>query len=114
MYIHLFNTIIVTYLLVFLSSFKKGLSSLGVLSAIQQHPSAMEEVFLAGVKEPLSAAQFDALCDVEFAEQGSNKRQIENLALVFWRDMLQDLEGLLFDNIFVNPVVLGSNVIGYM
>ncbi len=66
---------------------------LNVLRTIQQHPETMREVLLVSSSVKWDATTFDALFEIKLSEVGSNRRQDENKALLFWRDMLQDIEG---------------------
>ncbi|XP_078361567.1 G2/M phase-specific E3 ubiquitin-protein ligase-like [Oculina patagonica] len=75
-----------------LEDFKKGLQTLGVLEAVKRHPERFRDVFTNENLEPLDAAAVDTLFTFELAEVGSNERPKQELAIVNWRDYLQDCE----------------------
>ena len=81
-----------TYLL---EDFKGGLQTLGVLEAIKNHPERFRDVFTKENLKPLDAATVDALFSIELAEVGSNARAKQELAIINWRDYLQDCESKL-------------------
>ena len=76
------------YLLEYL---KRGLDTLGVLEAIQANPERFREVFAKENIRALDAETEDSLFTID-AEVGSNERATQELAIVHWRDYLQDCE----------------------
>ena len=73
--------------------FKAGLSTLGVLRAMEEHPDIMREAFIYG-REQVDATCVDALFKVEtWSSPGSNRHADEKRTHGYWRDFLQDLEG---------------------
>ncbi|KAL3882056.1 hypothetical protein ACJMK2_028431 [Sinanodonta woodiana] len=52
-----------------------------------------KEVLVFTIK-PLDALQLDNMFDVKWSTEGSNRKCIEERILVYWRDFLQDLEGV--------------------
>ena len=92
-------TIILRHVLVdstryLLEDFKKGLETLGVLEAIQKQPEQFRELFTAENIRPLDAATVDSIFRIDFDEQGSNRRDSQELAIIHWRDYLQDCESI--------------------
>ena len=75
-----------------LEEFKKGLQTLGVLDAMQRHPQQFRDVFTNENVNQLDAQCVDLLFTVHFAEMGSNARPKQELAVILWRDYLQDCE----------------------
>ena len=69
---------------------KEGLKTLGVLEAIQQHPEKFREVFCKENSPKLDAHMVDLLFSPNFNEEGSNQRPLQEEAVVYWRDYLQD------------------------
>ena len=78
-----------------LDDLKKGLQTLGVLDVMQANPEQFREVFTKENMRPLDAQTVDVLFSIEFAEQGSNERTKQELAIVYGRDYLQDCESEL-------------------
>ncbi|XP_078375435.1 LOW QUALITY PROTEIN: G2/M phase-specific E3 ubiquitin-protein ligase-like [Oculina patagonica] len=74
-----------------LESFKKGLSSLGVLEAVKAHPAAFRAVFCS-VPDAITAESMETLFSVTASPVGSTKVVTERLVLSRWRDYLQDIE----------------------
>ena len=72
-------------------SFKEGLRTLGVLDSILQYPHVMREAFCFK-PETLSVTDFDSIFSVASACEGSNRREVENLVLAHWQDLIQDCE----------------------
>ena len=72
-------------------SFKEGLRTLGVLDSILQYPHVMREAFCFK-PETLSVTDFDSIFSVARACEGSNRREVENLILAHWQDLIQDSE----------------------
>ena len=85
-----------------LESFKEGLNTLGVLSAIKCQPKAFQQV-LCYQEKILDAAKFDALFKVERSEQGTQRFVTKSRVLMHWRELLDDIEdsnaGLLFSEV---------------
>ncbi|XP_068744490.1 G2/M phase-specific E3 ubiquitin-protein ligase-like isoform X2 [Montipora capricornis] len=75
-----------------LEEFKNGLETIGVLDAMQKYPEKFRDLFTNENVRPLDAQCVDLLFTIQFDEQGSNARQKQELAVVFWRDYLQDCE----------------------
>ncbi|XP_016417290.1 G2/M phase-specific E3 ubiquitin-protein ligase-like [Sinocyclocheilus rhinocerous] len=76
--------------------FRDGLKTLGVLAKVQQQPEAFRSVFCHQPNQ-LTADIMDDLFEIQWSENGSNKRANENRVIAFWRDYLQDVEGNLFN-----------------
>ena len=70
----------------------KGLQTLSVLDAMKAHPEQFRDVFTSENIAPLDAQTVDLVFRIEYAEQGSHARQKQEMAIVFWRDYLQDCE----------------------
>lgn len=74
-----------------LTQFQHGLQSLGLLEEIRSHPHVFEDLFTNAAK-PLHANDLSSLFEVCFSPAGSNRRQLENHTICFWRDWLIDVE----------------------
>lgn len=71
---------------------KEGLKTLGVLNAIEEHSTVMEELFCGG-PPPLSAASLLDLFKVQYSLKGSNRRALEEVAVGHWRDWIIEVDG---------------------
>ena len=71
-----------------LEQFKQGLSDRGVLEAIN-NPNAFTLGF-CHFPEKIDAVTFSCMFTVLHSEEGSNKRDTENLIMSYWHDYLQD------------------------
>ncbi|KAI7789966.1 putative G2/M phase-specific E3 ubiquitin-protein ligase-like [Triplophysa rosa] len=74
-----------------LRQFEEGLKTLGLLEEIKNRPEIFEDLFVNAVR-PLGAKDLSTLFQVNFSPLGSNKRQLENKTICFWRDWLIDVE----------------------
>ncbi len=74
-----------------LESFKEGLSTLGVLSAIKCQPQAFKKV-LCYQEDKLDASKFHELFGVDRSEQGTQNFVTESRVLMYWRELLDDIE----------------------
>ena len=72
-------------------SFKEGLRALGVMDSILQYPQVMREAFCFK-PDTLTVTDFDDMFSVARACEGSNRREVENLVLSHWQDLMQDCE----------------------
>ena len=72
-------------------SFKEGLRTLGVLDSILHYPQVMREAFCFK-PDTLTVTDFDDMFSVTRACEGSNRREVENLVLSHWQDLMQDCE----------------------
>ena len=72
-------------------SFKEGLCTLGVLDSILHYPQVMREAFCFK-PDTLTVTDFDDMFSVTRACEGSNRREVENLVLSHWQDLMQDYE----------------------
>ena len=73
--------------------FKEGLSALGVLDEMKAHPEVMKEAFIY-TPIRLDASTVEAAFSVQWSELGSTKHTKEKKVVAYWRDFLQDLEGM--------------------
>ncbi len=74
--------------------FKAGLETLGVLQCMQQYPATMQEAFIY-TPTVIDALAVEAVFTVsQRSPHGSNRYQNETRTETYWRDLLQDLEGL--------------------
>ncbi|KAL1246634.1 hypothetical protein QQF64_034451, partial [Cirrhinus molitorella] len=71
--------------------FREGMKTLGVLDAIQRHPTNFRPI-LCHEPAPLTADILDELFEIRLAQKGSNKRMQEEVVVPFWRDYIQDME----------------------
>ena len=90
--------------LLILECFKDGLSVLGVLGAVVDHPDIFRSTFCY-VSETLTADLLSSLFTSTFrTDAGSNAYAKESLILSFWNDYLQDVEehavGVTFRDMF--------------
>ena len=74
-----------------LESFKKGLSTLGVLEALKANHDAFHPVFCK-IHEEISSDTLTSLFVVKTNPVGSTKAITESLVLSRWNDYLQDIE----------------------
>ncbi|XDV17715.1 hypothetical protein PO909_023535 [Leuciscus waleckii] len=74
-----------------LRQLKEGLETLGVLNAIKEHSSIMEELFCGG-PPTLSAASLLDLFTVHYSPRGTNRRTLEEVAVGHWRDWIIEVE----------------------
>ena len=72
--------------------FKEGLSTLGILECIKRYPTAFRKLFCHSEKE-LTSDDIDRTFVPQFDAPGSNSRAKQELAVVHWRDYLQDCAG---------------------
>uniref|UniRef100_A0A3Q1EK95 HECT domain-containing protein n=1 Tax=Acanthochromis polyacanthus TaxID=80966 RepID=A0A3Q1EK95_9TELE len=78
--------------------FKDGLSTQGVIYALEQHASVFRPFMCSSVKK-LTSATLEDIFEVQLSEKGSTRRQEETRALGFWRDYLLETEGLSLQDI---------------
>uniref|UniRef100_A0A9J8B323 HECT-type E3 ubiquitin transferase n=1 Tax=Cyprinus carpio carpio TaxID=630221 RepID=A0A9J8B323_CYPCA len=71
--------------------FRDGLTSLGVLDALQNYPVQSKCLFVKAEKA-LTANDVENLFQIIHSERGSNAFQAECRTLAFWQDYLQDAE----------------------
>lgn len=71
--------------------FRDGLTSLGVLDALQRYPLQLKCLFVKAEKG-LTAADMENLFQIIHSERGSNAFQEECRNQAFWQDYLQDAE----------------------
>lgn len=81
--------------LVLFCRLEDGLRAVGVLDAIREHPLLMREVFVGGEK-PLTAEQLLGLFEIVSSPHGSNRRREENRTIMFRRDWLVEVAGVLY------------------
>ncbi|XP_016118715.1 G2/M phase-specific E3 ubiquitin-protein ligase [Sinocyclocheilus grahami] len=74
-----------------LRQFEEGFKTLGLIDELKNHPDIFEDLFINAVR-PLEAKDLSTLFEVDFSPLGSNKRQLENKTVCFWRDWLIDVE----------------------
>ena len=77
-----------------LEQFKEGLSTLGVLDVMKQHPAEFETLFCYE-GNTITANVVDNIFTPMFDPVGSNRRTRQELIVMYWRDYLQDTEGEL-------------------
>lgn len=73
--------------------FEEGLSVLGVLQELRQHPEVFREAFVEahGKQEALTAETVEKLFTVNWSEEGSDRFRREKKVISHWADFLQDL-----------------------
>ena len=72
-------------------SFKSGITCLGLLDAVIKNSDLFQRVFCF-YPQVLSSDSFEQLFVVNRSEQLSNRWEVENRLLAFWRDFLLDVE----------------------
>lgn len=72
----------------------EGLSCMGLLEAVQQHPEVLKRVFVGG-GEPLRTEDLLGLFTVHQAPQGGNRRREEDRTIGYWRDWLLEVGGMI-------------------
>lgn len=77
-----------------LEALKEGLETLGVLEAIKKHPEQFRELFTRENIRPLDFATVDAIFHIDYDEQGSNERAVQDLTIFHWRIYLQECESM--------------------
>ncbi|XP_016086209.1 G2/M phase-specific E3 ubiquitin-protein ligase-like [Sinocyclocheilus grahami] len=71
--------------------FRDGMKTLGVLDAIQRHPTSFRPI-LCHEPAPLTADVLEGLFEIRLSQKGSNKRVQEEVIVPFWQDYIQDME----------------------
>lgn len=71
---------------------RQGLQTLDILALMKKNAQSMEQAFCAQEK-PLSACDVNALFTPNMDDIGSNMYPRQELALMHWRDYVQDCEG---------------------
>ncbi|XDV24099.1 hypothetical protein PO909_028364, partial [Leuciscus waleckii] len=74
-----------------LRQFEEGFKTFGLMDELKNHAEIFEDLFVNAIR-PLEAKDLATLFDVDFSPLGSNKRQLENKTICFWRDWLIDVE----------------------
>ena len=72
-------------------SFKSGMTCLGLLDAVVANSDVFQRAFCF-CPQVLSSDSFERLFHVNRSEQLSNRWEVENRLLAFWRDLLLDVE----------------------
>lgn len=72
-------------------SFLGRLKTLGVLEQIEKYPKVFDPLFVYQHKK-LTADEITDIFQVQHCPRGSNQYERENLSLLFWNDMLIDIE----------------------
>ncbi|XP_072572652.1 G2/M phase-specific E3 ubiquitin-protein ligase-like isoform X2 [Paramormyrops kingsleyae] len=68
-----------------------GLKPLGVAEAIVKHPGTLKPLFVGGPKR-LEMQDLLDLFSICFSDPGSNRRRLENRAMMFWKDWLIEVD----------------------
>lgn len=58
----------------------------------------MKQLFVCEESIVLNALVVDELFRVNFTEEGSNRHRLELRTHLYWRDFLQDLEGIIIQH----------------
>ena len=66
----------------------------GVLATIKENPDVWLDAFLYSDKTP-SASQMEELFNVIWSPEGSTRLTQERRIFTYWRDFLQDVEGII-------------------
>ncbi|XP_051948348.1 G2/M phase-specific E3 ubiquitin-protein ligase-like [Xyrauchen texanus] len=74
-----------------LRQFEEGFKTFGLMDELKNHAEIFEDLFVNAIR-PLEAKDLTTLFEVDFSPLGSNKRQLENKTICFWRDWLIDVE----------------------
>ena len=75
--------------------FKEGLQTLGILECMQKYPAALKKIF-CNFENVLTAQDVDQIFVPQFAGLGSNRRSDQEMAVMNWRDYLQNCEGKVY------------------
>jgi hypothetical protein len=75
-----------------LEDFIEGFNVMQVHESIVQHPEQFREVLCKKTSQ-LDAVMVDLTFEVHLAEEGTNLRPVQERAVVYWRDFLQDCFG---------------------
>ncbi|KXJ19536.1 G2/M phase-specific E3 ubiquitin-protein ligase [Exaiptasia diaphana] len=77
----------------FLEDLKSGLETLGVLQKLHEFQEEFRDIFVPSKSNSkIDAQTIDSLFVIDYAEMGSNLRSKQEIAVVYWRDYLQDCE----------------------
>ncbi|XP_078811933.1 uncharacterized protein LOC105357912 [Oryzias latipes] len=69
----------------------EGLETLGVAEAVRSNPGTLKALFVGGQKQ-VQLEELLELFNVSFSAPGSNRRQLENTAFIFWKDWLLEVD----------------------
>jgi hypothetical protein len=76
-----------------LTQFKEGLSALGVLDALKDHPDLLQSYYCCNYDDKLTPDTVRKLfTDIKFSEKGTNEREREEKAFMHFIDYLDDCE----------------------
>lgn len=81
-----------------LDQMRQGLQTLDVLALMRKNPMLMQQAFCA-TEQPLTASRMNELFTVKMDEPGSNNYPRQELAVMYWRDYLQDCDGTVYSNV---------------
>lgn len=70
----------------------EGLQTCGIYEKMKAYPHIFKDVF-CNDKRIVTAEVLEKVFDIEYSEAGSNKREIENRAISYFRDYILDCEG---------------------
>ena len=90
-------------------SFKSGITCLGLLDAVIKNSDLFQRVFCF-YPQVLSSDSFEQLFVVNRSEQLSNRWEVENRLLAFWRDFLLDVEEKECELIFSDILIFASGL----
>lgn len=76
--------------------FEEDFKTFGLMVELKNHAEIFEDLFVNAIR-PLD--HLTTLFEVDFSPLGSNKRQLENKTICFWRDWLIDVEGRDFSSL---------------
>lgn len=68
------------------------METLGVAEAVRSNPGTLKALFVGGQKQ-VQLEELLELFNVSFSAPGSNRRQLENTAFIFWKDWLLEVDG---------------------
>lgn len=73
--------------------FTAGLNDVGELwTTVCQHPNSWKALFCFK-PQPVTKVEFEQICHVNLSEEGSNRREAEELTVYSWEVFLQDIQG---------------------
>lgn len=72
-----------------------GLDCLGVLETMKKYPVVLREAFVSNTK-PLTLDMILELYVVVWSLKGTARREQETRIVSYWRDFVEEIEGLLF------------------
>lgn len=77
----------------------EGLQKCGIYKQMKAYPHLFKDVFCDD-KRIVTSEVFEKIFDIEYSEAGFNRREIENMAISYFRDYILDCEGKAYNSFF--------------